>query len=75
MEGASTVSEIRVTDLERRAFFTPKALAAYLSVSERTVRTLLARGDIPSYRVGDGARRIDPADVDRYLAARREGAE
>ena len=62
---------VRVTDLERRAFFTPKTLAAYLSLSERTVRSMLANGRIPSYRV-EGARRIDPADVDRYLAAHRE---
>lgn len=46
---------VRVTDTERRAFFTPKTLAAYLA----------------SYRV-EGARRIDPADVDHYLANRRE---
>jgi excisionase family DNA binding protein len=63
---------LRVTELERRAFFTPKTLALYLSISERTVRSMLASRVIPSYRV-EGARRIDPADVDRYLANRREG--
>jgi excisionase family DNA binding protein len=62
---------VRVTQLERRAFFTPKTLALYLSVSERTVRSMLASGRIPSYRV-EGARRIDPVDVDSYLACRRE---
>ncbi len=56
---------------ERRAFFTPKTLAAYLAISERTVRTMLSEGTIPSYRV-EGARRIDAADVDHYLAKRRE---
>jgi excisionase family DNA binding protein len=63
---------IRVTGLERRGFFTPKSLALYLAVSERTVRSMLASGRIPSYRV-EGARRIDPEDVDRYLSSRREG--
>jgi excisionase family DNA binding protein len=62
---------VRVTDIERRAFFTPKTLAHYLAISERTVRSMLASGRIPSYRV-EGVRRIDPRDVDRYLAKRRE---
>lgn len=55
---------------ERRAFFTPKALAAYLSLSERTVRQMLADRAIASYRVA-GQRRIAAEDVDTYLAARR----
>lgn len=63
---------VEVTEFERRAFFTPKTLAQYLAVSERTVRSMLAAGTIASYRV-EGARRIDPADVDSYLAKRREG--
>jgi excisionase family DNA binding protein len=62
---------VKDTNLERRAFFTPKTLAQYLALSERTVRTMLANGAIPSYRV-EGARRIDPADVDFYLAQRRD---
>jgi excisionase family DNA binding protein len=62
---------VRVTEIERRAFFTPKTLAQYLALSERTVRSMLSAGKIASYRV-EGARRIDPADVDSYLAAHRE---
>lgn len=56
---------------ERRPFFTPKSLASYLSLSERTIRSMLAERRIPSYKV-EGVRRIDPEDVDQYLAARRE---
>jgi excisionase family DNA binding protein len=52
---------------ERQAFFTPRTLAAYLAVSERTVRSWIADGTIPSYLIG-GSRRIDPADVDAYVA-------
>lgn len=57
---------------ERRAFFTPKTLAQYLALSERTVRDMLARKPdrgpiIPSYLI-QGSRRVDPADVDAYLA-------
>jgi hypothetical protein len=33
---------------------------------------MLKRGDVPSYKVA-GARRIDPTDVDSYLAQRRDG--
>ena len=51
---------------ERQGFFTPKTLAAYLALSERTVRQLLADSAIPSYRIA-GSRRIDPRDVDNYL--------
>ena len=62
---------VRVIETERRAFFTVKTLAGYLAISPRTVRSMLAAGKIASYRV-EGARRIDPADVDTYLANRRE---
>jgi excisionase family DNA binding protein len=55
---------------ERRAFFTPRGLAEYLSVSERTVRGWIADGTIPSYRI-EGSRRIDPVDVDAFLATCR----
>ena len=61
---------VRITEQERRAFFTPRTLAQYFALSERTVRSMLAEGKIASYRV-EGARRIDPADVDSYLARRR----
>ncbi|MDQ3607611.1 MAG: helix-turn-helix domain-containing protein [Actinomycetota bacterium] len=53
-----------------RPFYTVAKLASRLSLSERTVKDLLARGTIPSYRVA-GSRRVDPADVDAYLAANR----
>jgi excisionase family DNA binding protein len=67
------VAALDVASGQRRAFFTPKALAVYLSLSERTVREMLRNGVIPSYRI-EGARRIDPRDVDSYLAARRQEA-
>ena len=56
---------------DRRQFFTPRSLADHLSISERTVRQMLADGVIPSYLIGS-ARRISPEDVDRYLAGCRE---
>ncbi|HEY5708127.1 MAG TPA: helix-turn-helix domain-containing protein [Solirubrobacterales bacterium] len=54
-------------------FFTERTLAAYLAVSDRTIRNWIRRGELPSYKLG-AARRIDPADVDAFLAQRRDEA-
>ena len=64
------MSALRVSKQALRPFFTPKTLAEYLSISERTVRQMLSEGRIASYRV-EGVRRIDPDDVDAYLARNR----
>jgi putative molybdopterin biosynthesis protein len=66
------VNALRVGEHELRPFFTPKALAEYLSISERTVREMLSKEQIPSYKV-EGQRRIDPSDVEKYLARNRNG--
>lgn len=55
------------------AFFTERTLAAYLSVSDRTVRNWIRRGELPSYKLG-ASRRIDPADVEDFLARHRDAA-
>jgi excisionase family DNA binding protein len=52
-------------------FFTERTLAAYLAVSDRTIRNWIRRGELPSYKLG-ASRRIDPADVDTFLAQRRD---
>lgn len=54
-------------------FFTERSLAAYLAVSDRTIRNWIRRGELPSYKLG-AARRINPADVDTFLAERRDEA-
>ena len=56
---------------EDRPFFTPKGLAAYLELSERTVRQLIADRTIASYKIA-GVRRIHRRDVDNFLAQRRQ---
>jgi excisionase family DNA binding protein len=53
--------------------YSPRTLAERLEISERTVREMLERGDIASFKVG-GARRIDPEEVERYLRERRADA-
>jgi excisionase family DNA binding protein len=55
------------------SFFTERTLAAYLAVSDRTVRNWIRRGDLPSYKLG-ASRRIDPADVEDFLARHRDEA-
>lgn len=65
------MSEIRIAPEPERPFYTTKALAQRLSVTERMVRKLLQSGQIRSYRIGK-ARRIAPEDVDSYLASRCE---
>ena len=67
------VTAVHVAKQELRPFFTPKALADYLSISERTVREMLSKERIPSYKV-EGQRRIDPVDVEKYLARNRKSA-
>jgi len=61
--------------MERNAppitFFTERTLATYLAVSDRTIRNWIRRGELPSYKLG-ASRRIDPADVDAFLAQRRD---
>jgi excisionase family DNA binding protein len=55
------------------AFFTERTLADYLAVSDRTIRNWIRRGQLPSYKLG-ASRRIDPADVEDFLARHRDAA-
>jgi excisionase family DNA binding protein len=62
---------IQVAEPEVQPFYTVKTLAKRLAVSERTIRNWVDRGELISYDLGD-VRRFDPADVDSFLAARRD---
>ena len=66
----STPLPVHVPQTVYRAFFTPKTLAAYLSVSESTARQLIADRKIDSIRIA-GARRIPPEAVDEYVKRHR----
>ncbi|HEY6731737.1 MAG TPA: helix-turn-helix domain-containing protein [Solirubrobacterales bacterium] len=55
------------------SFFTERTLADFLAVSDRTIRNWISRGELPSYKLG-AARRIDPADVEDFLARHRDEA-
>lgn len=65
------MSAIRIAAPAEEPFYSVASLAKKLAVSDKTVREMLNRGEIPCYRIG-AQRRIDPADVKRWLDARRE---
>jgi len=65
------VIQVEIASQPMRPFFTVASLAVYLGLSERTITDWLRDGILPSYKIG-GARRIDPADVDAYLAQHRQ---
>lgn len=66
-------SHFEGVDRKAPTFFTERTLAAYLAVSDRTIRNWIRRGELPSYKLG-ASRRIDPADVKDFLARRRDEA-
>ena len=51
---------------------TLEQLSHLLQLHERTIRRLVARRRLPCVRLGRSVR-FDPADVARWLAARKEG--
>ena len=70
-EGPRSVTAIRVSDPVEEPFYSVASLAKKLALSERTIRDVLKRGELPCYRIG-AQLRVDPADLKRWLEARRE---
>lgn len=64
------MAEISILEREERTFYTVASLARRLDLGQRTIRNYVESGEIPSYKFGR-ARRIDPQDVDSWLARRR----
>lgn len=48
-------------------YVTQSAAAEYLNVTDRTIRNLIARGDLTGYRLGARAIRVDRAELDALL--------
>lgn len=46
--------------------FTPKSLADHWECSERHIRKLIARGELPAFRLGGKLLRIKPEDVENF---------
>jgi excisionase family DNA binding protein len=64
------VAAIRVVEPVKEPFFSVPSLADFLNVDRKTVRRMLEDEEIAYYEVRS-AIRIDPRDVDSYLARRR----
>ncbi len=47
-------------------------VAEAIKVSEKTVRRLIKRGDLPAYKVGDrGQLRVEEQELERYVESQR----
>jgi excisionase family DNA binding protein len=65
---------VAVRMADDRPLLSPRALGQRLGVSERTARDLIQSGRLRSVKVG-GSRRVEPAEVDRYVASLRDEEE
>lgn len=52
---------------KKRRWVTQAEAAQYLGITDRTVRRLVASGELKAYRLGPRLLRIDQADVDALL--------
>jgi len=55
--------------------FTVAQVAEYLQISEKTVRRLIANGELTASKVGGRLWRIKKADIEQYLNANTNGKE
>jgi excisionase family DNA binding protein len=56
-----------------RRLLTGYEVAELLGISWRLFKRLRAEGALPAIRVGERSYRYDPADVEAFIASRREG--
>ena len=52
------------------AYITRQQAADRLSIGLRTLDGLIARGQLPAYKVGSKLVRLKESDIDEYMAAR-----
>jgi excisionase family DNA binding protein len=64
-------AEIRVLDQEREPHFTQKSLAAYWTVTDRTIRNMIKAGEITGTWIR-GTWRISAEEVRSYERHRRD---
>lgn len=57
---------------EPERLLTLREVAGYLMVSQRTVRRLIAAGDLPCLRIGSQIR-FEPATLLRWISAQKGG--
>jgi excisionase family DNA binding protein len=64
---------VESTAAPRSLFLTVSETAQELRVSEKTVRRLISKGELPALRVG-GQVRVDPVELDQWLRSARRPA-
>jgi excisionase family DNA binding protein len=65
----SVVAALRA-ERDERPLLSPKELAVRLGISDRTARSMIASGALPSVKVG-GLTKVEPGAVDEYLARQK----
>ena len=55
--------------------FTVSQVAEYLQISEKTVRRLIANGELTASKVGGRSWRIKETDIEQYLNENTNGKE
>lgn len=50
-----------------RRWVDQRQAAEYLGITDRTLRRMIAAGDLPAYRLGKKMLRVDMADLDALL--------
>lgn len=50
-----------------RRWVDQREAAEYLGITDRTLRRMIAAGDLPAYRLGPRLLRLDLADLDKLL--------
>jgi excisionase family DNA binding protein len=65
----SVVAALRA-ERDERPLLSPKELAVRLGISDRTARSMIESGRMPSLKVG-GLTKVEPAVVDAYLERQR----
>ena len=71
--GALAEARAEIQHLQRapRPLLTIAETAEHLRVSTETVRQLVLSGELPKIQLGEQSPRIDPADLDAFIARRR----
>jgi excisionase family DNA binding protein len=65
----SVVAALRA-ERDERPLLSPKDVATRLGISDRTARSMIESGALPSVKVG-GLRRVEAGAVDEYLARQK----
>lgn len=72
---ADAIAEAIGPLLGSRPLLTIPQAASKLGIKDRKMEQMVRSGEIASVAIGDRSRRIEQAEIDRYVAARRADGE